>query len=78
MHGEQAIEDLRRNKMIVREHQLNADDERFDAGDHKKQQGVENIEDAQPLVINRGHPFVKRVNPRLLVNLHAGNRDRIR
>ena len=30
MHGEHAIEDLRRNKVVVREHQLDANDERFD------------------------------------------------
>ena len=36
MHGEQAVEDLRRNKMIVREHELNANDERFDTGDNQK------------------------------------------
>ncbi len=59
-------------------HQLNANDERLDSSDHQKQQGVENIENTQPFVINRGHPLVKLVDPRLLVNLHAGNRDRIR
>ena len=44
----------------------------------RKNRRIDDVENSQPLVINRGHPPVKRVNPRLLVNLHAGNRDRIR
>ena len=63
MHREHAVEDLRRNKIVVRMHQLDANDQGFDSTDHQEQQGGEDVEDAQPLVIDRGHPLVKLVSP---------------
>ena len=41
MHGEHAVEDLRRNEIVVRPDQLDAHDGRFDAADDEKHQGVE-------------------------------------
>ena len=50
-------------KLLCEMHQLDANDERFDSADHEKQQSVENVENAEPLVIDRGHPLVKRRRP---------------
>ena len=38
MHGEHLVEDFRRNEVVVRMHQLNANDERLDSTDQEKQQ----------------------------------------
>jgi hypothetical protein len=53
MHGEHAIEYLRRNKIVVRAHQLDTDDGRFNAADDEKEEGVEDVQNPKPLVINR-------------------------
>ena len=39
------VENLRRNKMVVRNDQLNPDDRGFDATDAEKNRGVEDVED---------------------------------
>ena len=56
MHREHAVEDLGRNKIVVRTDQLDAHDRRLDPADHEKHQGVEDVQDAQPLVIDGGTP----------------------
>src|SRR6267143_3838382 len=43
VHGEHSIEDMGRNKVIVGTDQLNSDDDRFDAGDHEKQQSINDV-----------------------------------
>jgi hypothetical protein len=63
VHGEHAVEDLRRNKAIVWIHQLDAHDHGFRAGDGKKQQGIKDVKNAQALVIDRGDPLVQRLHP---------------
>jgi hypothetical protein len=40
VHREHPVEDLRRNKIAVRVHQLDANDQRFKTGDHEAAQGV--------------------------------------
>src|SRR4029077_8915237 len=49
VHGEHAVEDLRRNKIVVWIHQLDADDDGFDSSHDKKKQGVQDIEKANSL-----------------------------
>ena len=78
MHRKHAVEDLGRNKVVVRIHQLDANDDGFDSTDDKKGQGVEDVQNAQLFVINRGHPLVERLDPRLAANLHVPNGHRIR
>jgi hypothetical protein len=62
MHGEHAVEDLRRDKIIVRMDELDAHDPRFNPADHEKNQGVEDIHDAQPFVIDGRNPFVQSID----------------
>jgi hypothetical protein len=62
MHGEHPVEDLRRDKIVMRTNQLNAHDRRFDSADHEKNQGVDDIQNAQPLVIDGRNPFVELID----------------
>ena len=64
MHGEQAVEDLRRDKDVVRMHQLDPHNDGFDSGDHQKRQSVDDVENTEPLVIDRGYPLMQAVDPR--------------
>src|SRR5215472_1056987 len=63
MHGEHAVEDLWRNKIVVRAYQLDTDNGRFKPGDYEKEQGVQDVQNPQALVIDRGHPLMQRFNP---------------
>ena len=63
MHREHAVEDLWRNKVVVRIHQLDANDDGFGSTDDKKRQGIEDVKNTQPFVINRYHPLVERLDP---------------
>src|SRR5712692_2314687 len=62
----------------MRVHQLDANDEGLDSADHEKQQRRENVENSQPLVIDRGQPLMKLVDPRPGFYVNAGNGDRVR
>ena len=64
MHGEHAIESLRGNEMIVGNDELDAHDGGFDAADHEEKDGVEDVEDAEALVVNSGDPGVEQVAER--------------
>ena len=35
----------------------------FDSGDDEKEQGINDVENTEPLVIDRGHPLVERLDP---------------
>ena len=59
VHGEHAVEDLGRDEIVVRTDELNPHDRRLNSADHEKDQRIEDVQDAQPLVIDGGHPFVK-------------------
>jgi hypothetical protein len=63
MHGEHAVENLRGYKIVVRVHQLYADNDRFEPSDCKKDQGIKDVQNTQALVVDRGHPLVQRFNP---------------
>src|SRR6266853_924762 len=63
MHGEHAIEHLWRDKIVVRVHQLDADNGCFNTADDEKNQGVKDVQNTQALVIDRGHPLMQRFNP---------------
>ena len=45
--------------MVVRDGQLNPHEDRFDAGDHQEEQRVDDVHQAEVLVIDRHHPFVQ-------------------
>ena len=62
MHGEHPVEDLGRDEMVVRDDELNPHDRGFDSADHEKHQGIKNVHDAQPLVIDGSDPPVKPVH----------------
>ena len=63
MQGEHAVENLGRNKVVVRTHQLNPDDGGFNSSNDEEDQRIENVEDAQALVIYGGDPLVQRLKP---------------
>jgi len=62
VHGEHPIEHLRRNKVVVRADQLDADNRCLDPADHKKNQGVDDVHNAQSLVIHCRYPFVEVID----------------
>src|SRR5712675_1955771 len=78
MHCEHSVEDFRRNEIVVRMHELDANNEGLDSTDREKQQSRENIENSQPFVIDRGQPLMKLVDPGPGLYLGAGDGDRIR
>ena len=77
MHGEHAVEDLRRHEVVVRNHELDAHDRRFNPADDEKDQRVKDVEDAQPLVIDGRHPFVKHLDPWTVDDLCGWNGNRV-
>ena len=64
MHGEHAVEHLRRDEIVVRADELDAHDRRFDPADHEKEQSINDVHNAKPLVIDGRHPLVKRIDER--------------
>ena len=62
MHREHAVEDLGRHEVVVRNHELDAHDRRFNPADAEKDQRIPDVQDAQPLVIDGRHPFVNPVH----------------
>jgi len=61
MHGEHSVENLRGNKIVVCAYQLDANNGRLKPGDYEKDQSVEDVQNAQALVIDGGHPNGSRV-----------------
>ena len=75
MHGEHSVEDLGRNKVVMWTDKLDADDPSFNSADHKKNQCIEYVEDAQPLMIDGRHPFVQLIHERISRCLGVRPRD---
>ena len=75
MHGEHSVEDLWRNKVVMWTDKLDADDGRFDPADQEKHQGINDVQNAQPLVIDGRHPFVQRIHERISRCLGVRPRD---
>src|ERR1700679_3834768 len=63
VHGENTIKGFRADEVIVRKEELDANDDRLDATDHKEEQGVQHVHDAQLLVINGDYPAVQYFQP---------------
>ncbi len=61
MHGEQAIEDLRRDEGVVGDGELNADEQSFNARDDQEDERVGDVHQADLLVIDRGDPILQDV-----------------
>jgi hypothetical protein len=77
VHREHPVEHLRRHEVVVRIHQLDADDERLQAGNREEHEREENVEQADPLVIDGGHPPVQDLAPGGCLNPGALNRDHV-
>ena len=56
VHGEEAIESLRGNDVVVRQGQLYADHHRLKTPDQKKKQRVRDVHQPDLLMIDRGDP----------------------
>jgi hypothetical protein len=78
MHRKHAIEDLRRHEVVVWIHQLHADDDCFDPADQEEHQRVEDVEDAQPLVVDSDDPVMERLDPWPADDLCGWNGNRVR
>ena len=63
MHGEHPVEHLRRHEIVVRVHQLDADDERLDTGNAEENEREQDVQQSDPLVIHGRYPRVKRLAP---------------
>ena len=63
MHGEQAVEDLRRDEVVVGDGKLDAHQQRFNARDDQEDERVADVHQADLLVIDRGDPVVQYVEP---------------
>ena len=72
MHGEHAVEDLGRNKVVERADELDAHDGGFQTAKDQHQQSVEKIEYAEALVVDGGDPGVQRFNEGLRVDFSGG------
>ncbi len=75
MHGEHAVENLGRNKVVVRPDKLQAHDSGFDPAQDKKDRPVQNVEDPKSLVIHRRNPLVQAQGK--WANWNFGYRDGI-
>jgi hypothetical protein len=75
MHGEHAVEYLRRDEIVVWRHELNPHDQCFDPADHQKKQGINDVQDAKPLVVDGRNPVVKRIDNRAPPCVYAGQCD---
>ena len=64
MHGEELVEDLRRDEVIVGHRELNAHQHRFNAPDDKKDQRVGDVHQPDLLVIDRREPLVDHIQRR--------------
>src|SRR5208282_186782 len=78
MHREHAVKDLWGDKSAMRVHQLDADDDGLDPSNYKKEERVDDVQNSQFLVINRGQPLVKDLDPGPIDNLRARNHHCIR
>ena len=61
VHGEQLVEDLRRDEVIVGHGQLNAHQQRFDACDDQERQRIGDVHQPDLLVIDGRHPLVDHI-----------------
>ena len=56
VHGEQLIEGIRGDQLVVRDRQLQPDEKRLESGNHEEDQPREHVENPPSLVIHRGNP----------------------
>src|SRR5580658_8372296 len=75
MHREHSVEHLRRDEIVMRTYELDTHDRRFHSSADEKYQRVKDVQDAQSLVIDGGHPLVKPVHERARRRLGNGPRD---
>ena len=61
VHGEELVEDLRRDEVIVGHGELNAHQDRFEAGDDQKDERVDDVHQADLFVVDGGQPLVDDV-----------------
>ena len=63
MHGENAVEDLGGEKIVMRHGQLNAQQDRLEAPDQQKDHGVGDVHQANLFVVDGDHPTVHLFEP---------------
>src|ERR1035441_1588748 len=63
MHGEESIEYLRAHKVIVRNGQLNPHQQRLRSGEDQKDERIDDVHDADLLVVHGGEPLVYDARP---------------
>jgi hypothetical protein len=56
VHGEHLVVELGRDERVVRHDQLSPDQQRLDPPDQEEEEGGPEVEDADPLVVDRGDP----------------------
>jgi hypothetical protein len=71
VHGEEAVEDLGREKAVIRNGKLDAHQERFEARNDEEDQSVGDVHQADLLMIDGGEPVVQHLEHR---RLRAGRR----
>jgi hypothetical protein len=64
VHGEELVELVRPDQVVVRPEKLVAHQQRLHAADDQEQQRHQHVHDADLLVIDRGHPLVEDGRPR--------------
>ncbi len=71
VHGEELVEDLRRDEVIVGEGQLNAHQDRFKASDDQKEEGVDDVHQPDFFVIDCRQPLVDDIERWLALSLQC-------
>ncbi len=64
VHGEQLVVEFRREEVVVRDGKLNADGHRLGSGDEKEEERINDVENAQLLVIDGDHPAMQPLEQR--------------
>ena len=74
MHGEQLVVHLRRDSVIIREGELDADQHGLGTAHQQEEERVHDIEDAEPLVIDRDHPAMQPLEQHAAVGIRCAER----
>ena len=64
MHGEHPVEHLRGDEVVERTDELDPHDRRLNSPDNEHHQRIKDVKQADPFVIDRGHPLVKLLHKR--------------
>ena len=62
VHGEEAVEGLRGDEVVVGDEKLDAHQHGFNAGDDKEDEGVADVHQADLLMVDGGNPVVQHLS----------------